>query len=149
MKWCPRRSPAGFAHSSAETPSPSCAGSSTCEVAPLAEERISAAADPVRAARRPQRGRLAPARAGSRRRQRVAISDLRARSRPRAPAHRGGDRHERVRSAQAQGRARSEEHTFELQSQSNLVCRLLLEKKKKTKNDLSPIQKNQPKTRIV
>src|SRR5688572_31354561 len=30
----------------------------------------------------------------------------------------------------AQGR-RSEEHTSELQSQSNLVCRLLLEKKKK------------------
>src|SRR2546427_8358399 len=30
------------------------------------------------------------------------------------------------------GRARSEEHTSELQSQSNLVCRLLLEKKKKT-----------------
>src|SRR2546430_6309275 len=29
--------------------------------------------------------------------------------------------------------ARSEEHTSELQSQSNLVCRLLLEKKKKTK----------------
>src|SRR2546427_7971042 len=28
------------------------------------------------------------------------------------------------------GRARSEEHTSELQSQSNLVCRLLLEKKK-------------------
>src|SRR5688572_31228364 len=28
---------------------------------------------------------------------------------------------------------RSEEHTFELQSQSNLVCRLLLEKKKKKK----------------
>src|SRR2546427_4564683 len=34
--------------------------------------------------------------------------------------------------AQAQlGRERSEEHTSELQSQSNLVCRLLLEKKKK------------------
>src|SRR2546430_16918150 len=31
----------------------------------------------------------------------------------------------------AEGRARSEEHTSELQSQSNLVCRLLLEKKKK------------------
>src|SRR5205085_6304857 len=31
-------------------------------------------------------------------------------------------------------RARSEEHTSELQSQSNLVCRLLLEKKKKKKN---------------
>src|SRR2546427_7732903 len=28
------------------------------------------------------------------------------------------------------GEARSEEHTSELQSQSNLVCRLLLEKKK-------------------
>src|SRR5688572_30989244 len=32
-------------------------------------------------------------------------------------------------------RARSEEHTSELQSQSNLVCRLLLEKKKKIKNN--------------
>src|SRR3989475_7151383 len=31
--------------------------------------------------------------------------------------------------------ARSEEHTSELQSQSNLVCRLLLEKKKKKKNN--------------
>src|SRR2546427_2038394 len=30
---------------------------------------------------------------------------------------------------------RSEEHTSELQSQSNLVCRLLLEKKKKEKHD--------------
>src|SRR2546430_8076460 len=29
---------------------------------------------------------------------------------------------------------RSEEHTSELQSQSNLVCRLLLEKKKKTQD---------------
>src|SRR6266853_4661649 len=32
---------------------------------------------------------------------------------------------------------RSEEHTSELQSQSNLVCRLLLEKKKKKLNTLS------------
>src|SRR2546430_10154248 len=32
--------------------------------------------------------------------------------------------------AQLPGRGRSEEHTSELQSQSNLVCRLLLEKKK-------------------
>src|SRR2546427_6489126 len=31
---------------------------------------------------------------------------------------------------------RSEEHTSELQSQSNLVCRLLLEKKKKTKRKI-------------
>src|SRR2546430_13610006 len=30
------------------------------------------------------------------------------------------------------GRERSEEHTSELQSQSNLVCRLLLEKKNRT-----------------
>src|SRR2546430_4052217 len=35
-----------------------------------------------------------------------------------------------------QAEERSEEHTSELQSQSNLVCRLLLEKKKKTKNKL-------------
>src|SRR5256886_4340309 len=33
------------------------------------------------------------------------------------------------------GQRRSEEHTSELQSQSNLVCRLLLEKKKKHKTD--------------
>src|SRR2546430_11517745 len=32
------------------------------------------------------------------------------------------------------GRQRSEEHTSELQSQSNLVCRLLLEKKKQLRN---------------
>src|SRR5688572_31599736 len=32
---------------------------------------------------------------------------------------------------------RSEEHTSELQSQSNLVCRLLLEKKKKKKKKLT------------
>src|SRR5207302_7182353 len=33
-----------------------------------------------------------------------------------------------------QDEVRSEEHTSELQSRENLVCRLLLEKKKKTKN---------------
>src|SRR2546427_1643052 len=33
--------------------------------------------------------------------------------------------------------SRSEEHTSELQSQSNLVCRLLLEKKKKKKKNTS------------
>src|SRR5205085_4871557 len=32
---------------------------------------------------------------------------------------------------------RSEEHTSELQSQSNLVCRLLLEKKKNNQSDLA------------
>src|SRR2546427_6721289 len=35
----------------------------------------------------------------------------------------------------AHGELRSEEHTSELQSQSNLVCRLLLEKKKKKENE--------------
>src|SRR5438270_8968995 len=39
-------------------------------------------------------------------------------------------------------RQRSEEHTSELQSQSNLVCRLLLEKKKKTRNTSSEAQTN-------
>src|SRR2546430_2785857 len=34
---------------------------------------------------------------------------------------------------QVVGALRSEEHTSELQSQSNLVCRLLLEKKKKVR----------------
>src|SRR5688572_31891414 len=41
-------------------------------------------------------------------------------------------------------RVRSEEHTSELQSQSNLVCRLLLEKKKKKKkkkNNRNKVQK--------
>src|SRR2546430_14355972 len=53
------------------------------------------------------------------------------------------ERHNRVRSPGSERRSsdntdnsggrrgRSEEHTSELQSQSNLVCRLLLEKKKK------------------
>src|SRR2546430_11569594 len=39
------------------------------------------------------------------------------------------------------GRRRSEEHTSELQSQSNLVCRLLLEKKKNKMHE--PWQQNQ------
>src|SRR2546430_6613775 len=43
---------------------------------------------------------------------------------------------------------RSEEHTSELQSQSNLVCRLLLEKKKKKRLQpcLSKAQKSAPET---
>src|SRR2546427_8548938 len=38
-------------------------------------------------------------------------------------------------------RTRSEEHTSELQSQSNLVCRLLLEKKKKKKKHNKRVNK--------
>src|SRR5205085_6352116 len=37
--------------------------------------------------------------------------------------------------------SRSEEHTSELQSQSNLVCRLLLEKKKKKKKNNTTAEK--------
>src|SRR2546422_8101596 len=36
--------------------------------------------------------------------------------------------------AHAEGKDRSEEHTSELQSRLHLVCRLLLEKKKKTRS---------------
>src|SRR2546427_5263151 len=43
---------------------------------------------------------------------------------------------------------RSEEHTSELQSQSNLVCRLLLEKKKKKRTNSSSGQQSRTNTRI-
>src|SRR5690554_7686946 len=39
---------------------------------------------------------------------------------------------------------RSEEHTSELQSRPHLVCRLLLEKKKKQKNSIAAWNKNKP-----
>src|SRR2546427_9558182 len=40
--------------------------------------------------------------------------------------------------------SRSEEHTSELQSQSNLVCRLLLEKKKKDKSRDNSLRRQLP-----
>src|SRR5690349_24199418 len=46
---------------------------------------------------------------------------------------RAGDRRRRLRRAEG-ALARSEEHTSELQSRRDLVCRLLLEKKKKKKH---------------
>src|SRR5438270_6001067 len=46
-------------------------------------------------------------------------------------------------------KTRSEEHTSELQSQSNLVCRLLLEKKKKKKNKNNVILINNKKVYII
>src|SRR5438034_6023230 len=49
--------------------------------------------------------------------------------------------HLRRRGARALARGRSEEHTSELQSHSDLVCRLLLEKKKKKSNTLTSIRK--------
>src|SRR5438046_5060361 len=45
-----------------------------------------------------------------------------------------------IRQARASG-VRSEEHTSELQSLTNLVCRLLLEKKKKNENQVNHIAK--------
>src|SRR5687768_17950827 len=44
---------------------------------------------------------------------------------------------------------RSEEHTSELQSRLHLVCRLLLEKKKKTPKKNMIIQKKRIETKIV
>src|SRR5256885_12827323 len=49
---------------------------------------------------------------------------------PSVPAHGGPAAHAGL-------RARSEEHTSELQSPCNLVCRLLLEKKTKTHNSFA------------
>src|SRR5687768_17825304 len=51
-----------------------------------------------------------------------------------------GERHDRGRASQGHHVGRSEEHTSELQSRLHLVCRLLLEKKKK--------KKEHPKLRI-
>src|SRR2546427_4459028 len=45
------------------------------------------------------------------------------------------------------GGCRSEEHTSELQSQSNLVCRLLLEKKKKQQRSRDPDTKRRQRLR--
>src|SRR5260370_23952157 len=60
--------------------------------------------------------------------------DRRVHGRAEAPRDRSGDRpqvHSHLRDAMVTLIQRSEEHTSELQSHLNLVCRLLLEKKKK------------------
>src|SRR5437016_11828357 len=57
------------------------------------------------------------------------------------PAHDGGQRHRRRRHA-----GRSEEHTSELQSLTNLVCRLLLEKKNKHEKSTTTSQRNSTTT---
>src|SRR2546426_3793519 len=51
----------------------------------------------------------------------------------------GGRQHEARRIGEAHRGARSEEHTSELQSPCNLVCRLLLEKKKKKESWIATI----------
>src|SRR5260370_21168090 len=49
----------------------------------------------------------------------------------RTPLHLG-----KMQPVEVESESRSEEHTSELQSHLNLVCRLLLEKKKKTKSSV-------------
>src|SRR2546430_7266621 len=58
----------------------------------------------------------------------------------------GADGKEVLAEFRAATRLRSEEHTSELQSQSNLVCRLLLEKKKKNKIRHTPTSQKSPAT---
>ena len=74
-------------------------------------------------------GTLASTLPGPMRRPRFAGSLLLRIDPPYANSHAGGG-----------GEARSEEHTSELQSHSDLVCRLLLEKKKTTKKAGKTIQ---------
>src|SRR5436309_8818765 len=61
---------------------------------------------------------------------RRAVPHPRAGQRRSAPVVAGTPVPECYRAGQAGGDVRSEEHTSELQSRENLVCRLLLEKKK-------------------
>src|SRR5690606_41182115 len=81
---------------------------------------------------RARRGGGGAARSSRRGRWRASVAPRRRGCRQPDPAARGAE--ERAR-ARTRGRARSEEHTSELQSRENLVCRLLLEKKKKIKRD--------------
>src|SRR3712207_8900331 len=75
---------------------------------------------------------------GARRRGRADAAPARLQRAPRAPVRllHAGDADERDLPAAPQPGARSEEHTSELQSRQYLVCRLLLEKKKKNTSPL-------------
>src|SRR5690242_21624413 len=66
------------------------------------------------------------------------------RSSDQRPARHLCDPHRQARQADSpsEGKARSEEHTSELQSHVNLVCRLLLEKKKKTNTSTDRIHQS-------
>src|SRR5260370_29674196 len=90
--------------------------------------------------RRPPRSTLfpyttlfrSPLRRGAAARSPERARDERPGERGRAPRRRAQE----IRPGANLLRARSEEHTSELQSHLNLVCRLLLEKKKNQLNDL-------------
>src|SRR3712207_7424939 len=58
-------------------------------------------------------------------------------ARPEEGRRGGGARRTRRRRGALPGRCRSEEHTSELQSRQYLVCRLLLEKKKRIQTQIS------------
>src|SRR2546430_6387857 len=60
------------------------------------------------------------------------------------PSRPSGAARKRGSSARSTSPTRSEEHTSELQSQSNLVCRLLLEKKKNTNQHTHPRSRPPP-----
>src|SRR5690554_7092060 len=60
--------------------------------------------------------------------------------------HRGLSRRPAFKQRQREPGRRSEEHTSELQSRPHLVCRLLLEKKKKKQNKHTPHTNNHRKT---
>src|SRR5690606_39698207 len=77
--------------------------------------------------RRPAGGRLLPP-ALARRGAGGPLPDPASSGRGSGPG--GAGAHGRTRARRRGGRRRSEEHTSELQSRENLVCRLLLEKKK-------------------
>src|SRR5688572_32769476 len=86
--------------------------------------------------RRPPRSTLFPYTTLFRSRGRLARERARGSSHAEATAM-GCNGHEEIVHAATGGvlEPRSEEHTSELQSQSNLVCRLLLEKKKKKEEE--------------
>src|SRR5260370_26683675 len=64
------------------------------------------------------------------------LQDLVDRALAKNPAQRFPNAAELLKALGTVGQGRSEEHTSELQSHLNLVCRLLLEKKKKVKEKI-------------
>src|SRR2546430_12714154 len=86
--------------------------------------------------RRPPRSTLFPYttlfRSHSRDQERVTAALATGRESARRASSRSPEARRSPPASQSSPRRRSEEHTSELQSQSNLVCRLLLEKKKMT-----------------
>src|SRR5438093_1997045 len=88
-------------------------------------------------------------RAGCRGRWPGGDSGRRARSERRPDArwrHRQVEVSDAARGERVEHRVRSEEHTSELQSLTNLVCRLLLEKKKKPCRTRTPPLMTRPST---